>query len=81
MSAKFHRDVQEDLGAIGSATHRLLTRIRTKKVSWTTFHLLNGDRQPVVGDKYLIARSTGAIEPWMLLHIDQPNCILMFVCC
>lgn len=59
----------------------LLTRFRTKKVDWTSFHLLNGNQEPVLGDKYLIARSTGALEPWMLIHIDQPNGLLMFACC
>jgi hypothetical protein len=80
MSAKFHSDVGEALAAGSSPTQRLLTRIRTKHVTWTTFHLLNGGRQPVVGDKYLVTRSTGAVEPCMLIHVDEPNRLLTFVC-
>ncbi len=76
MSDKFHSDAQECFGE-----SRPATGIRTKKVAWTTFHLLNGDLQPVIGDKYLVARTTGAVEPWVLMHIDQPNRMLMFMCC
>jgi len=56
-----------------------VTQTKRKSVSWAAFHELNGDRQPIVGNKYRLARTTGAVEDWVLVHIDPANRMLVFV--
>jgi len=81
MLAKVQGNAHKGIGAAQQTNQRSLSRIRRKQVPWKSFHELNGDYQPVIGNKYLIARSTGSVESWLLINMDQPTGTLLFVCC
>jgi len=81
MSGNIHDNLQECIGAALQVNQSSQSRVQRKQVSWTTFHELNGYCEPVIGGKYLIARSAGTVEPWVLMHIDESSRTLMFMCC